>query len=281
MRELLLVSVLSLSLFLLGACQGAPGPQGPLGERGVAGVEGPQGVTGPQGEAGAPGAPGPPGLRGLQGAQGPVGPRGPAGQTPVPEMTALQVTAAVASSVVCVTTRDVTGWYLCSSGFYVNDRGTVLTASHVVEPTPLEISVTTASGHSREYVISRKLPHIDAALLEPVGAIPGTPHLTTALHSAQQGAQVLMVGYAQNGFIGDVALTTSGVLAGTGRTGNSVTAPVYHVLDMYSAPGSSGSPVLGMDGRVIGMLTHGGVEDEFGNLDTFSYAISLVGERLP
>ena len=48
-----------------------------------------------------------------------------------------------------------------------------------------------------------------------------------------------------------------------------------------SSYGSSGSPVLGMDGKAVGMLTHIGIINEYGDIDSFSYAVNLAGERIP
>ena len=284
-------------MVLIASCTGEVGPTGPQGDagpqgdQGLQGEPGAQGEQGPQGEAGQRGEQGPQGEqgfegeRGRQGAMGVRGPQGSAGsQGEMASASALY--ASVRSSVVCVSVRDRDTWYGCATGFYVDEKGTVLTAAHVVISDPqyppiLEIVVTTDTGQNMGYEIDRELPYVDAVLLRPVRPVPGTVPLKLA-SSSSVGEVVAMVGYPGNLIAFDQALITFGILAGTYQWGDGVTAPVYHILDVSSNFGSSGSPVFNADGKVIGILTLGGGYDaELDAFDPFSYAVNLVGERLP
>ena len=65
-------------------------------------------------------------------------------------------------SVVCVLVKDEIGWSLCATGFYVDDKGTVFTAEHVVEleDSRVErITVLGSKGRPVEYVVHRELDH--------------------------------------------------------------------------------------------------------------------------
>ena len=251
---------------------GAVGPQGPQGEQGPRGDQGVRGDVGPHGPQGI-------GMQGPQGAPGPQGRTGPLG--PMPSITGLF--GRVQSSVVCVIVCDAQSWYHCSTGFYVDERGTVMTAAHVVEdPTPLEIAVTSEGGRNIPYEIERFLPLADAVLLRPRNARNGTPALPLASSSdVDAGEFVFMVGYADNIIVYDQLLATFGIVSGTTQWSEGAASPFYHVLDVFSAAGSSGSPVVNLEGEIIGMLTHGPIVDNEGNPDSFSYAVSLAGETVP
>lgn len=129
-----------------------------------------------------------------------------------------------------------------------------------------------------EYRISEEIPHVDAVFLSPVAALQwDTPYLQPTHSEPRQGDLVVAMGYSVNGFFWDEFLVTGGILSGS----NQLDRVDYLVLDVFSSGGGSGSPVFG-NGELIGMITHAGfyVED-FGEVDGFSYAISLVGESLP
>ena len=208
--------------------QGDQGEMGPQGEQGLQGEQGPRGAPGRLGDKGRIGAQGPagvdgdPGRQGSQGATGPQGPRGAVGpQGPGGEITSVaHVFSSVQESVVCVSIREGDVWYLCSSGFYVDDRGTVITAAHIVDAIPpSEISVTTATGRSMEYRISQRLSLVDGVLLRPVQSMSGTRPLPIASEPVAPGEFVAVVGYPQNDIAFDELLVTFGIVGGVGTMG--------------------------------------------------------------
>ena len=238
--------------------QGEPGVMGPPGEAGAqdpagpASLRGDPGATGPMGRQGAAGPSGPQGSRGYTGPQGAQGPRGAAGES-AQDLAAL--VADVKPSVVCVTTWEGDVEYYCSSGFYVDDQGTVLTAAHVMENVS-GVAVTTYTGQTTRYERGPGFPLADAILLRPTRNVSGTRPVRIAADYAQ-GEAVMFLGYSEN-YIGEALMATQGILAGSGPWGDGITAPLYHVLDAGVNSGASGSPVFNRDGEGIGVVTHGG-----------------------
>ena len=95
------------------------------------------------------------------------------------------------------------------------------------------------------------------------------------------GEFVAVAGYPENLIAVDEVVVTFGIVVGSFQWGSGVTAPVYHVLTALAALGSSGSPVVNLDGQVVGMVTHVGVLDEAtGIVDDFSYAVNLAGQTI-
>ena len=146
----------------------------------------------------------------------------------------------------------------------------------------MEIAVTSETGRNIPYEIDRLLPLADAALLRPKSPRTGTPALSIAASSdIDAGEFVFMVGYADNIVVSDLLLATFGIVSGTTQWGEGVASPFYHILDVFSAAGSSGSPVVNLEGEIVGMFTHGPIVDNEGNPDNFSYAVSLAGQAVP
>ncbi len=270
--------------------QGSPGPQGPLGETGPQGEAGPQGESGPQGpqgpsgpqglqgetglqgEAGIQGEPGPQGSTGPQGSpgvSGPPGPAGPAGSdASLPDIS--EIITSVRPSVVCIEVRDAESWYLCATGFYIDARGTVLTAAHVVEDV-LEIVVTSHDGRAADYKVSEWLRHLDAALLVPkVSNIQSVPVRIASGYRLGESATV--VGYPSNLLEEDVFMATKGIIGGSATYGSRTTGIDYIMLDIVSAGGGSGGPVLNDAGEVIAFVEAVGSK--------FLYATNITGEPL-
>ena len=152
-----------------------PAPQGPQGEQGIQGEQGVQGETG------------------ATGARGATGPQGPAGPSMTEEL--VRVVAEARPSVVIINTKLSGGRTSGGTGFYVDDRGTVLTAAHgVVDPTPVEITVTTVDGGSEFYVVERVFAGKDAALLVPKDVSVSSRGLPIATSAPVIGAPVVVVG---------------------------------------------------------------------------------------
>ncbi len=83
-RSLMIISIVTASLFMYACADGATGPAGPAGAPGAPGLPGEPGnpgAPGLPGEPGNPGAQGPAGDQGIPGVPGPAGKEGKAGST--------------------------------------------------------------------------------------------------------------------------------------------------------------------------------------------------------
>ena len=274
---------------------GAVGPQGPQGERGEPGTPGEQGLVGavgpqgPQGERGEPGTPSEQGLVGAVGPQGPqgergesgtpgeqglvgaVGPQGPQGERGEPGMQDwIEIVDRVAPSVVCVVARDQTGWYLCSSGFYVDEKGAVATAAHVVTD-KLEIDVVDNNGNRSAYELDRVITDFDVAVIVPNRRV-ASPTVPLPFGSDYHiGQPVLMLGYPYNDFIDDLMAATVGILSIQAQHSRSTGS--FLAVDLVSNYGASGAPLVNSYGDVIGLITAAG--------EVFVWAADLTKLRLP
>ena len=85
------------------------------------------------------------------------------------------------------------------------------------------------------YRIGQRLALYDVVLLRPHQSVSGPPALPMASEpEVATGDLVAVVGYPQNTIEGDVLLVTFGIVVGSARWGEGVTAPLYHVLDAFS-----------------------------------------------
>ena len=161
-----------LGLLMLTACTGPAGPPGEQGTDGSDGQDGIPGLAGLRGLAGPTGPAGPIGLPGPEGQVGQRGPEGPAGPTAAGFPAVVED---VRDSVVCVRVKDATdGWYGCSTGFYLDDQGTVLTVAHVPAPEGIDVTdiqVSSGIGQGQPYQVDGWLDSIDAAILKPVDGL--------------------------------------------------------------------------------------------------------------
>lgn len=239
-----------LAVVLLLGCAGPPGPPGIQGTQGAQGVRGEQGT---QGEQGSPG---------IQGERGPTG--------HLPSLASLVEGAR--DAVVCVTVDRSEGQSFCGTGFYIDEQGTVLTAAHLLEDA-LRVSI---AGH--DYQAQPPMDNIDTILLYPSTPRKGLPYLKPSGRQPKVGELMVILGYPANSGKADVLLVTSGVLSGSYAVSVDGVAvfPRYHFLDLFSAPGSSGSPVLTRSGELVGLLTHGEFQVFEGNtLGGFSFALDI------
>lgn len=215
---------------------------------------------------------------------GPEGPPGPQGEPGPPGEAAPSLADMVEDmrpSVVCIEIRDDQGWFQCSTGFYIDNEGSILTAAHAITSIQniAEVVVTDAQGQRTPYRMGQALSNLDALVLQPVSPLSGkTPFLTPTSSAARPGEMVALLGYPRNGGIADAILVTSGILSGSYRWGGYSDGAPYHFLDAFATSGSSGSPVFTQEGELIGMVTDSGfLVEQFGDIDSFSYAIDLTG----
>ena len=153
----------------------------------------------------------------------------------------------VASGVVAVEGRARVG----SSGFYIRPD-LILTADHALESD--EIEIVRANGETEAATIAGRDPSTDLALLRVENA--GVPLEFAAPDALRVGAIVLAVARDDDG---DLA-ATMGVISAVGdawRTwhGGDIDRFVRPDLSLY--PRFSGSPLVDVSGRVIGLNTGG------------------------
>ena len=235
------------------------------------------------------------------GPPGPPGPPGPQGISALvsngsldfqPTFSAVTVAEAVRPGLVCVMQRGDTreDFEGCMTGFYIDERGTVLTAAHTVidrsDPTPpQEIAIVDAGGDQHAYEVLRQIPHHDAILLKPLGVRAVTP-LPRVQETPPVGAPLVYMGFIDTDTIED-PLVVTGTLAGSARLGVTDgvrwSAParrnatvedggvLYHLLVLWTSHGGSGGPVMTLDGRVMAMVTHGSPDT-----DNISMALDMV-----
>ena len=287
MLRVVALCLLVLSLIATAGCiEGPPGPTGPQGmqgELGVPGERGPQGEpgdTGPPGEAGERGPMGPAGSQGEQGQRGIQGPPGPPGPQVSGGLDTVALLRQSVDSVVCIAVTTTEWLYNCSTGFYVDTKGTVLTAAHIFDE--LEGSITGISvvssdgGAGRSYRMAGEKGAF-GLLLEPTGgSVTSTP--ISIASSYDLGEPIAAIGYPDNALQSPQLAITTGTLASVVEL-----APGTWILlvDARAYRGNSGGPVLNAKGAVIGIVDSVGLVDEFGYADPFTYVVDITGQSFP
>jgi S1-C subfamily serine protease len=160
------------------------------------------------------------------------------------------------------------------TAFAIDSQGTLITNKHVLvgedgTRTPRRLGVMFAG--SRQNFPARIVavsPHDDVGVLRVTvrGGVPRVAGLVTERGGVERGDPVAILGYPL-GF--DLPMERSGdvpVAEPTLTVGMvSKVLPEVIQLDGYGAPGSSGSPILNRDGRVVGVL-YGGERESAGKI---------------
>ena len=263
---------------LLAACTGPAGEPGTQGEPGAQGQDGADGIPGQDGTDGVPGQAGDSGPAGSEGPAGPTGVRGPEGPAGPPAAGFSAVVKDVRDSVVCVSVKDATdGWYRCSTGFYLDDRGTVLTVVHVVDQEGIDveaIEVTAGVGQGLPYQVDGRLDSIDAVILRPAAGLSVESVPVEFATGHQVGEPVVILGYPANWIEDGVMTAMQGVVGAWAVWGDRTSGVPFFIIDVLINPGTSGAPVFNAHGEVVGIIDYSEVSP---GDDPFAYAVDLTG----
>ena len=168
-----------------------------------------------------------------------------------PSSAAAEALAASAQGSVVKVFSSGCGGYVEGSGFVVAP-GVVVTNAHVVAGIAQPQIIVGDQGFPARPVLVD--PSLDLAVLRT--SAPLGPPLSLAGSLAPRGTQAAIVGYPENGSEHDSQAAVSDSFDAVGRDiygGGLVTRQVYE-LAATVLPGNSGGPVVGADGRVLGVV---------------------------
>lgn len=169
--------------------------------------------------------------------------------TPRPSATPLATTdlyTQVVPSVVLITTSKGS----LGTGTVVTDKGTVLTANHVVAGGG-DVTVVFADGTKSPAKIASADVKTDTATLTP-SKLPEVVVPAALGGAVAVGSDVVAIGNP----LGLQDSTTTGVVSGLGRTSRTESGTVKGLVQFDAAvnPGSSGGPLLDRQGLVVGVV---------------------------
>ena len=139
------------------------------------------------------------------------------------------------------------------SGFFITDKGYILTNNHVVEGTK-EVSIVLSDGSEQKATIVGTDPYSDIAVLKTAGKVPAVAALGNS-DVLNPGESVIAIGSPLGNFKNTV---TVGVVSATGRsidTGNGYQIEDLIQTDAAINHGNSGGPLVNLAGEVIGINT--------------------------
>ncbi|MBI5964304.1 MAG: trypsin-like peptidase domain-containing protein [Chloroflexi bacterium] len=137
------------------------------------------------------------------------------------------------------------------SGFFISDKGYILTNNHVVEGTT-EVSIILSDGSEEKAAIVGTDPYSDIAILKTEGKIPAVAALGNS-DLLNSGESVIAIGSPLGDFKNTV---TVGVVSATGRsidTGQGYQIEGLIQTDAAINQGNSGGPLVNLAGEVIGV----------------------------
>lgn len=139
------------------------------------------------------------------------------------------------------------------SGFFISDKGYILTNNHVVEGTK-EVKLVLSDGTEQTATIVGTDQYSDIAVLKTDGIVPAIASLGNS-DKLDPGESVIAIGSPLGNFKNTV---TVGVVSATGRsidTGNGYTIEDLIQTDAAINHGNSGGPLVDLAGEVIGINT--------------------------
>lgn len=166
------------------------------------------------------------------------------------------------------------------TGEFLNSTGLLMTNNHVVDPhhgetaeewqesshhlTLPKYHVIVESGTPDEVVYEAEVLHQTEAgdmaivqLKDKDGKKPRTPHHVRFLPSEdlREGQKIWIFGFPGGLMRGKEVAVTAGLITDLKRTASG--AINYIETDATAHPGNSGGPMVDVDGRLVGLLTHG------------------------
>lgn len=137
------------------------------------------------------------------------------------------------------------------SGFFISDKGYIVTNNHVVEGTK-DVSIVLSDGTEQKATLIGTDPYSDIAVLKTDGKVPGIAALGNS-DLLKPGESVIAIGSPLGDFKNTV---TVGVVSATGRsieTGNGYQVEGLIQTDAAINQGNSGGPLVNLAGEVIGI----------------------------
>jgi 2-alkenal reductase len=137
------------------------------------------------------------------------------------------------------------------SGFFISDKGYILTNNHVVEGTK-EVSIILSDGREEKASIVGTDQYSDIAILKTEGAVPAVVALGNS-NLLNSGESVIAIGSPLGDFKNTV---TVGVVSATGRsidTGRGYQIEGLIQTDAAINQGNSGGPLVNLAGEVVGV----------------------------
>lgn len=260
-----LILWLSCSVYTLGISflPGSPGGKGDRGIQGTQGVQGLRGLRGVQGEKGDTGATGLWGLRGPRGLQGEKG-----YSVDLPKLYK-QISPAVVWIGAERNLNDYSNQYhqwvkdsivkWQGTGFFVTPR-LIATAGHVVEDTTsFEIMFSDGTKAKADFVYMEKLERCDVGFIQLHSEYRKKRPYLEFDTKVEAGESAIILGYPWGS--NEMISITSGIVAAPKHSWYPY-LKLSLFADVASYPGNSGSPVIDMDGEVIGILVGGLYENE-------------------
>lgn len=267
----------------------AVGPQGP---QGIQGEKGNVGATGVKGERGVRvrGEKGDVGATGLWGLRGPQGPQGERGYfVDLPKLYK-QVSPAVVWIGAIDDWSDEQKWQ--GTGFFVTPN-LIATAGHMVKDTKtFEVMFSDGTKAKADFVHMESKSRCDVGFIQLRSdwwcSDCNEFHKQDAEHipierpyfefdtNIEAGESAIILGYPWGS--NEMISITSGIVAAPKHSWYPY-LKLSLFADVASYPGNSGSPVLNMDGKVIGILVAGPYENECYSICTPARLVELAMQK--
>lgn len=139
--------------------------------------------------------------------------------------------------------------FVTGTGFFVSDRGHLLTNFHVIEDAD-ELSVVLSDGRTLPAEMLKADPANDIALIKVDASVPPLAFGQPA--AVRKGDEITALGYPLIEIQGQEVKATFGRINAVTGAGGDIR---YFQIDAPIQPGNSGGPLLDAQGRVIGIAT--------------------------